>query len=510
MDVLIRRYGNLIDVGPADGRPLPGELLQLLDPPLSYLYKQLLRGAAQYDATTGHRTSMRTEMRHMYRIDHGRLATGAGFYGKIHEILTKAGCRVLYQDVTPTHVRENRFNLHPMAIENIVRYRARQAECVEAMDKNWGGVIWAPTGFGKTTLIGAMAIRYPRATCHVVVKQVSVAHRIRRHLTRLLPNVGMVGDGQDNWGRVTVITADSLQKSDGDADFLFADECHQLVTDNYAETLAERYQFSRNYGFSATPFSRLDGSHARLEGFFGPVIFKMSYQEAVQLGLVVQCFVDWLHCRMPENPCSNKKNPVSKKRAGLWRNTFRNQLFADRLRQYDDNTQCLALVETVEHAVYLWQHLKDYALCYGSMKPEDYHAYKRTGLLPQNFIDVSPEVRYNMQIAFERGELKKVIATDVWATGVDFEQLRVVARLDGRDSEVLDTQGPGRASRTHADSGKQYGEIIDSIDFFDTQCQAKSRGRFKTYDSLGWEQNWPVGRRQFQQATLFANNRENR
>lgn len=507
MDVLIRRYGNLIDVGPADGRPLPPELIQILDAQLSYLYKKLLRGAECYDPVTRHRQSMRTELRKMYRIDHGRLATAAGFYSKIHTALSGIGCRVSYQDATPQHTRPLRFTCHPMAIENVVKYRARQADCVAAMDTNWGGIIKAPTGFGKTTMIGAMAIRYPRATCHVVVKQVSVAHRIRRHLTRLLPNVGMVGDGYEDWGRVTIITADSLQKSDGDADFLFADECHQLVTDNYAETLAERYMFSRNYGFSATPFARLDGSHARLEGFFGPVLFEMSYQEAVALGLVVQCYVDWLHCRMPENPCSGKQNPVSKKRAGLWRNEFRNRMFADRLRQYPDDVQCLLLVETVEHAIHMWQHLKDYALCYGSMKPELYATAKRNGLLPHNFVDVSPEVRYNMQIAFERGELKKVIATDVWATGVDFEQLSVVARADGRDSEVLDTQGPGRGSRVF--EGKSHAEIIDSIDFFDTQCQAKSRGRFKTYESLGWVQNWPTGRRQFQQATLFANNRDN-
>lgn len=517
MDILIRKYGNLIDVSPDGVNPLPPDLISLLDAPLSYTYKKLLRGAEAWNPVTGQRQNVRLEHRKLYRVDQGRLATGAGYIRKITRTLESNAHRVRVVDITPPHVRPDRFTCYPAAIENIIRFRARQDECVAIMDQVQGGIVHAPTGFGKTTLIGAMALRYPKARIDVVVKQVTVAQRIVRQLTRWLPDVGQIGGNKDRPGRVCVVTADSLHKVDGDADFLFADEVHQLVTDNYSEKLSERYRFSRNFGLSATPFARLDGSHARLECLFGDVIFHMTYQEAVALGLVVQIHVNWLQCRLDKNPVAGKKDPTAKKRWGVWRNQARNIMFADAVRQYPPDTQVIVLVESVEHAVYMWQGLKEFALCYGSMDASDYHEYIKTRLLPQNFIDVSPEVRYNMQVAFERGELKKVIATDVWSTGVDFEQLQVIARADGRDSETIDTQAGGRPARIFegqeatetkaAVPRKEYGELIDSIDYFDTSMQRKSRGRFLTYKGLGWEQNWPTGKSQFEQMQLDLNNR---
>ena len=86
-----------------------------------------------------------------------------------------------------------------------------------------------------------------------------------------------------------------------------------------------------------------------------------------------------------------------------------------------------------------------------------------------------------------------VISTDVWATGVDFEQLSVLVRADDRDSDIVDVQGPGRVSRIYtAPDGtrKEVGEVIDCMDTFDPTFYRKSLGRRNSYKLLGWEQNW--------------------
>ena len=98
-----------------------------------------------------------------------------------------------------------------------------------------------------------------------------------------------------------------------------------------------------------------------------------------------------------------------------------------------------------------------------------------------------------MRSQFEAGTLRRVIATDVWATGVDFEQLNVLVRADDRDSDIVDVQGPGRVSRTYtAPDGtvKEFGEVIDCMDTFDPTFYRKSAGRRDSYKLLGWEQNW--------------------
>ncbi len=351
-----------------------------------------------------------------------------------------------------------------------------------------GGIAWAPTGWGKTFTIEAWCLLHPKANIDVVIKPVAVADRIYRQLSRSIPNVGRIGGGHKYRGRVTVTTADSLHLANGDVDFVIVDEVHMLLSDRFATLIAETYPDAIKFGLSACPYSRSDGAHARLEGLYGPLLFHMTYQEAVDLGLVVPLRVRWLPVSMTTNPASGKKE-TAKKRHGIWRNQYRNQIIADAANEYGPDKQVLILVETVEHAVYLRQLLPDYELCYSDLNASEFATYVEAGLLPRNEPRMIPERRESLRTAFEMGTVKKVIATDVWSTGVDFTELSVLVRADGRGSEIIDTQGPGRASRIH--DGKEYGEIIDLIDYFDQSFLGKSKGRHRTYESLEWKQDWP-------------------
>jgi len=345
----------------------------------------------------------------------------------------------------------------------------------------------------NTTLIGAAALLFPTAKIHVVTKSVDVADRIVRSLKRLLPKVGRVGDGWKQWERVTVITAGSLAHSDGDADFLFADEVHQLATLNFSTALAARYRTSRNFGLSATPYARMDNAHAVLEPMFGPMVFELTYQQAVELGLVVPVRVNWLPMRLRSNPAERYSNRVARKRYGIWTNHERNRIIAEAVRGYPESHQILILVETIEHAVHLGAQLPDFSLVYGNMSPYDCAGYRKKGLLPADYKPLTDIQKYDMRSQFESGQLKRVIATDVWATGVDFEQLNVLVRADDRDSDIVDVQGPGRVSRIYtAPDGtrKEFGEVLDCMDTFDPIFYRKSLGRRNSYKLLGWEQNW--------------------
>ena len=268
---------------------------------------------------------------------------------------------------------------------------------------------------------------------------------------------------------------------------------HQLATINFSTQLAQKYRHSRNFGLSATPYARMDNAHNVLEPLFGPMIFELTYQQAVELGLVVPVRVTWLPMRLRSNPAERYSNRVARKRYGIWTNYERNAKIAAAINEYPETHQVLVLVETIEHGVYLGAHLPDFKLVYGFMSPQDCAGYKKHKLLPEDYAPLTDLQKHDMRAQFESGELRRVIATDVWATGVDFEQLNVLVRADDRDSDIVDVQGPGRVSRTYtAPDGakKEVGEVIDCMDTFDPTFYRKSMGRRNSYKLLGWEQNW--------------------
>jgi len=492
--VLIRRMGSLIELSPDGVRPLDPVIANMLTPKLTYQHKTLLRGHERY-SVDGHVRTMDIETRNMYSMEAGRLITGFGFLTTIVEILQRHGVMPSYVDLSPAKPA----HIYQPDWENVrrhVQFRARQEECLQVIANNPCGLINAAMGFGKSFSFEALAHLYPRARFAIVVRSVDIAKGIVRKLVRTIPNVGLIGGGSKVYGnRVTVYTAGSVHYAIGDEDFLLCDEVHQLMTDATATALATYFRYTRNFGFSATLNCRMDGADAQLEQFFGRQIFKLTYQEAVDLGLVVPIHVRWLPIRLATNPAANKKD-TAKDRWGIWRNEERNRIIANDIRERypDPDTQILVLTDKVEHAIMLWQNLKDFELCFGqSISDDDIDRYKTNGFLPPGFVPMTSERRDELRQGFSEGKVKRVIATDIWSTGVDFSQLQVLYRADARSSKIMDAQAPGRVSRIDPASGKQNGEVVDCCDFFDSGFRAKSEQRRRNYAALGWSQDWPKG-----------------
>ena len=497
-DIIINRCKNVLTIYRADNMPFSAEMLDILTKELKYQHVEHVHGAAQRNPITGQRQYFKTTEYKLFRYEHGKLIVLVGYLARLGAQLKRLGCRVMFCDTSPPRKRPNAFDEKWANLAGRIEFRARQEECLRLISRQRCGIIKAVTGFGKTTLIGTVALLFPEAKIHVVTKSVDVAERIMRSLKQFLPKVGMVGDGSKHWERVTVITAGSLEHSDGDADFLFCDEVHQLATVNFSTALAQRYMHSRNFGLSATPYARMDNAHAVLEPLFGPMIFELTYQDAVELGLVVPIRVTWLPIRLTFNPAERYSNRVARKRYGIWTNVDRNRMIADAVREYPDKHQILILVETIEHAVHLGSLLPEFTLVYSSMFPDDCNNYKKRGLIPKDYKPLNDYEKHQLRNKFESGELRRVIATDVWSTGVDFEQLNVLVRADDRDSDIVDVQGPGRVSRLYtAPDGtkKEFGEVIDCMDTFDPTFYRKSMGRRNSYKLLGWEQNWNEAQR---------------
>ena len=487
--LVVRRSGMLADISIDGPDPrLPKSVIAVAAPNLTYTHTRFLRGAEQFGAD-GSKRRVELTNRRLYDISpEGRLQTSFGCMPRTAASLRAAGHAVRFVDISSPRERPDCYQADWKVLDRLkLEWRPRQKECVESILGAFGGVINSPPAFGKTEIIGRIALLYPKAKIAVVTKRKDVSQTIMRRLSKLVPNVGFVGDGKRKYSRVTCYIAKSLHKADPDTDILLADEGHELVSDSFCELIFRSFVNSRNFAFSATPKGRSDGNDARLEYLFGPEIFHMEWKEATNLGLIVPVEVRWLNIQLDRNPIAGYSSDIARKRHGIWRNTERNAAIAAAARTHAEGEQILILVETIEHAIMLGRMLPEFQLCYDKIDPDVVEAYKAEGVLDDTFSPMTPQRRENMRRDFEDNKLKRVIATDVWSTGVSFEQLGVLIRADARSSEIMDDQAPGRVVRIH--DGKQSAIIYDCWDMFDQGYKRKSQERWRRYEQKGWIQH---------------------
>jgi len=369
--------------------------------------------------------------------------------------------------------------------------RYGQKECLEAISKHERGIIEAPTGWGKSHLFGVICDYFPKSKVDIVVPRIDSLLMIYKRLKNNFgeENVGLLyGEKVELNKRITVISINSLDKTPFDkVNIVLADEIQNYATDKRL-TLFSKYVTSRMYGFSADAKARLDNAFPALESLFGPIIFKLSYAQALQKSLVVPIIIKWIPVYSGSSQIiATTEQFVRRKRIGLWNNTERNKKIAEIALSLPDDEQVLIIVETVEHLARLIELLPDFIPCYASM---DYKRLKRRVrkdiLERMEFLIKSVGGRKKLEEDFKNGAIKKAIATKVWSESVDFPNLSILIRADGSASPNLDVQIPGRVSRIS--TGKQYGVIYDFIDLFDKSFFKRSYTRYLNYKKMGWIQ----------------------
>lgn len=525
---LLKRSGPLLEISRDGDEPLPhGALLRLL-PELEYDHTTLLFGMEARDRHSGERRGARVDRVRLYQFDaHGRLVTGSGYLDRVYRFLVDAGHQVGWVDATPASPRPDvfvprperlarhpEFSARPGDREHVARIRAggppadpEDGEAVaiarrvvqgEFLDvvvrraaKGMGSVCQLPPGSGKSFAIACLSMLLPKARIVLAVPDVDNFNKSWRHLTRYMADVGRLGDGHKDHRRVTVCTFGSLHHVDDDVDLVVVDEAHKAAAADASDKLGVVAPRAVRVGLTATPEGRMDGADGKLECLFGPVAYRMTWPEATALGLVVPIAVRWLSMDLPHNPAAGHQG-VFRKKFGIWRNRDRNARIAAAARQIPDGDQALIMVSTIEHAVHLGKLLPGYQLVYGSHDLEQFERYADADLLADGFEPVTRERREQHRLAFEAEDLKRVIATDVWSTGVSFDALPHLIRADARASTILDEQIPGRVSRAHSASGKRSGELFDCLDEFDRGFASAARSRSKNYRSKGWSEEFPA------------------
>jgi superfamily II DNA or RNA helicase len=485
--VVLSRSDRIVVATGEPGKALPAKASDWLRDKLTYYEKKFNYEALGYGENP-------TELyeRQLYYFDSrtGALLFPIGLMSRVSLGLKQEGFKVVRTGKTLTETDPTiaaldwdglfaDFTIYPGQDTCLARIIAAEA----------GGVISATTGAGKSVVIRMICRLFSKAKIHVVTKYATLADEIYRDIAAVIPDVGFCGGGKKKIRRVTVFVADSLHHGQGDASIVLADEVHELAAPKYTSLLG-LYTKARFFGFSATPTGRMDGRDAEIEALFGPVLYTISYQEAQAMGRVVPITVEWL--RVPDGPdVSSIRNPHIREKYGIWQNSVRNRILADRLTLFGDDEQVLVMVKTIEHAVMLRQLLPDYTLCYASngMDADRLDKLVAQGLLPEDEPRMTPARQTNLRKMFAENKLKKVIANMVWSTGVNFRNLAVLARADAMASEIRDGQIPGRVCR-RIEGIKESALLIDMHDDWSPGYFRKAQARKSNYKKRGWVQTF--------------------
>jgi len=355
-------------------------------------------------------------------------------------------------------------------------------------DHDGGFIVEAPTGWGKSHIIGQVCQVLPDAKIAVVVPGKDITSTLYHRIKKRIREVGMVGGGESFMSRITVCTMESVHKlAKNEWDLMIFDEVHRAGAPSIANKLAEVFYKTKCVGLSASPTGRTDGADLMVEALFGPVIYRVNYSEGVSRGAVVP--IEARIYRVDLGPQTTSSNGSVINRICLWRNEERNRLIARIANEIPDDEQTLITVATADHALYLRKHLPNFEVVFSNLTSKgtlnSYHKgefQKVKGLYKGKILDGRREA---MRVSFEKGELKKVIATGVWNTGVDFKQLAYLIRADGMASDIASTQTPGRLSRTN--EGKELGVLIDFYDAFKPSLESRSKKRVACYRKKGWD-----------------------
>lgn len=458
----VTRAGNLIQVTPA--------WVNVLGPKLTYTRRDQERGRPVYTKVV------------CYREHAGGIVTPAGFTTRVCAALRKAGVHLTFKDLRDKKLPEPDFT-------RMDELRPGQEDAIAAAVAHDNGIIEAPTGVGKGFLIRQLCKIWPDSRIIICSYSVEIVRQIKNDLLEMFPchEVGMVGGGHKaNKARITCAVDKSLERCDlAHCDLFIYDEVHRAGA---AETskLIGLVRNAKMIGFSASPKGRSNNTDMEVEALFGPVVYRQDYKTAQASGNIVPIRV----YVMDTTGCEDRQYQTT---AGLernlvWKSAERNGIIAasvDWIRRELKDPQILITVKTVTHAVNLGKILPDFELVYASMNRDDRDAWAKQGLIDKTKHPLTFERRSALYEGFRAGTVRRVIATGVWSTGVDFCGLNVLIRADAQSSSIANTQLPGRVSRV-AD-GKDVGIIIDLNDVHNEILKNRALKRFALYCKKGWE-----------------------
>jgi len=332
---------------------------------------------------------------------------------------------------------------------------------------------------GKTH-VGIAAIAALRVKTLVIVPTIELIDQWVNALGYYLDaRIGKYYGGEKIEGCITVTTYDSayisIERLGNKYPLLIFDEAHHLPSEGYRQ-IAELSPAMYRLGLTATP-ERSDGLHQDLSSLVGPIVYRVSVEEA--RGLYIADFeTNLIRVNLSDAELRRYKELMSKyrefiKRSGisfrrpsdfkaLVKMSGRSKAAREALRAWREARRLAMTAPSKLDAVeeILRRHPNDRAIIFTELSDLSHEVSKRF-LLPEVTYETPREEREAVMSMFRRGDVKAIVTGKVLEEGVDVPDVNLVIILGGTSSERQYVQRIGRALRLKPDKAKIY-EVVTS------------------------------------------------
>jgi hypothetical protein len=326
----------------------------------------------------------------------------------------------------------------------------------------------------NTTLIKNTIRAFPNVNTVVTVPGADLVKQLYDDIKAAVPHreVKLIGAGSNKapCDDINVVSMDSLHKCDADAcRLLLIDEPHASVTNSRLPELS-RFDKARRIGFGATLKGRFDQKDILIEALIGPVLAERTFKEAVAEGAVCPITVYMVVIPMQG-------------------------FLADRDVAYK---KCLFQSDKVAKVV-KW-------ICH-ELLPKDWQTllFIKNEKQAEFFLDwvgsegtiamakrLTKTEREDLMRRMCSDEIKRCLASDIYAQGVTFNHVRALINLSGGGANTSTIQKPGRLAEVRPN--KKCGVVFDF--FFSPQgaqgegataLYRESKARLQAYAEKGYD-----------------------
>jgi superfamily II DNA or RNA helicase len=351
--------------------------------------------------------------------------------------------------------------------------RYYQLAAVQRVIERRRGIIWHPTGSGKTELAIGLTIAIPCKWLFLVQSK-DLMHQTARRYEERLPGAiaGRIGDSMvepvNDPLSFNVATIQTLNAKRGtpkvwdlvkEAEGLIVDECHGVPATTVYRVIEAANNAGYRVGLSGTPMDRSDEKSLLSIGALGPVIHKVEAEELIQKGWLSRPKIKMVKCHQ-----ESVKRYQGAYGELIIRSTQRNRLLVDLMQQATKPSFCF--VKNIKHGKALAERAARAGLNVEFVWG-DKHTKQRGAAIER----------------LVRNDIDAIICSKVFNLGIDVPELRSIIIGTSGKSVIEVLQRMGRGMRVTPD--KSTFEVFDVYDVGHKNLQEHSRVRRRAYEKAG-------------------------
>ncbi len=334
------------------------------------------------------------------------------------------------------------------------------------------GILWVPTGGGKTEIAAGLAVLLPGRWTFLVHRSTLLDQAAERFERRTGLTAGRIGDGGWTVGeRFTAATFQTLYQARNspqahklflETDGLIVDECHVLPADSFWGVAMNFTKAHWRIGLSGTPLARGDRRSILAIAALGSVIYRIKTETLVEAGVLSRPKIRLI----PVEQQSDLPTWQGVYGECIVRSPERNKALVDAAVRAQK--PCLVFVKEVKHGKLLLKKLERAGVSADFVWGTD-----------------STDRRKDAVKRLVRGDTEVLICSVIFQEGVDIPELRSVVVGSGGKSVIAALQRIGRGMRRA--EGKDMFEVWDIADKGNKWLEKHTKTRLHAYTSEGHE-----------------------